>query len=411
VGRPTPLAVTSTARLDSLVVDDDRISARLLVGDQDHTITYNVPGVALEDRYEAFVVAALPIAMRLSASLSVPQPVSARLLDGLPTAQRILNAWDDCFRIVNVDAAREVLEPDGQRGSACFFTGGVDSFYTAIANLDALDALVYVHGFDIALEEHAKRERISESLRGAAADLGRPLIEVVTDLRTVSDRYCGWPLYHGAALASVGLLLGRRFQRILVPATHSYRDLFPWGSHPLLDLLWSTETVEFVHSGPITRIEKLTALSRSEMAMQRLRVCWQQDPAYNCGRCEKCLRTMAGLRIVGALERCATLPNPVPLRALARVPVRDENTLAFARENLEAAEARGSDPSLIRALRRPVRIGTWYLALKPRGHGVTARVWTRAVRTVRRVRHTRARVRRSIAGLRPTKGRGRPGDT
>ena len=111
-------------------------------------------------------------------------------------------------------------------------------------------------------------------------------------------------------LASVGLLFQARFRTILISAAHTYADLGPWGSHPLLDPLWSTELTEFVHHGAhATRVDKCRVLANSEVAMRHLRVCWEnREGRYNCGECEKCLRTMVNLAAVGALGRCTTLP-------------------------------------------------------------------------------------------------------
>jgi hypothetical protein len=47
--------------------------------------------------------------------------------------------------------------------------------------------------------------------------------------------------------------------------------------------------------------------------IKRLRVCATSEltSAYNCGRCEKCLRTMIGLHIAGVLDQCETLPHEI----------------------------------------------------------------------------------------------------
>ena len=41
--------------------------------------------------------------------------------------------------------------------------------------------------------------------------------------------------YHGVALAAVAHLLAPTFGEILIGGTHTYSDLFPWGSHPISD--------------------------------------------------------------------------------------------------------------------------------------------------------------------------------
>jgi hypothetical protein len=105
-------------------------------------------------------------------------------------------------------------------------------------------------------------------------------------------------------------------------------------------------------------VDKLAYLVESELAMSALRVCFQPDvQALNCGDCPKCVRTMVGLRVIGALGRCSTLPGEFSLRQMAKGKVRSRQSLTYVRENLEAVEARGTDPDLAFALTRLVARG------------------------------------------------------
>ena len=52
-----------------------------------------------------------------------------------------------------------------------------------------------------------------------------------------------------------------------------------------------------IHDGAeARRCDKLRRLAESAPALKGLRVCWQ-DAGFNCGRCEKCLRTMIALHL------------------------------------------------------------------------------------------------------------------
>ena len=80
--------------------------------------------------------------------------------------------------------------------------------------------------------------------------------------------------------------------------------------------------IRLIHDGAVTRGEKLTFIKDSAVALDNLRVCFQVGhDRVNCGECEKCLRTMVGLYLEGALERCTTLPDEIPLDKLASGPV------------------------------------------------------------------------------------------
>ena len=351
------------AGLDSLSIEGDRISALLRLGTTEHELAFRAPGVPLEPRYEPFLVAALPIAMSAGSSLSVPEPVSPRLLDRLGTVQEIFTAWVEGMQPIEVEAEAGVHDAAGGRGTASFFSRGVDSFYTVLRNLDEIDSLVYTFGFDVSPDNRRARAPMSRAIGEIAAELQRPVVEVETNLREVSDLYCRWGMYHGAFLASVGLVLAPTFRRMLVPATYSYASLISRGSHALLDPMWSTEAVEFVHEGAATRTAKVEELSRSELAMRTLRVCWNEEAEQNCGQCEKCLRTMAALRIAGTLERCATMPDELPLRALSRVRMRNEVVQTTLKELLMEADARRTDRALAWVLRYMVTRGVLYQAL------------------------------------------------
>src|SRR5262249_14111684 len=162
----------------------------------------------------------------------------------------------------------------------------------------------FIHGFDIPLENTLLRTRVSTAVREVASAFGKPLIEVETNLKELLIEHAPWEYAHGALLAGAALLLSPQFGRIYIAASDSYETaMVAWGSHPLLDPLWSTECTTIVHDGTeATRMNKVAAVAGSDVALRWLRVCWENpNGEYNCGRCAKCLRTMASLRILGAL--------------------------------------------------------------------------------------------------------------
>jgi lipid II:glycine glycyltransferase (peptidoglycan interpeptide bridge formation enzyme) len=259
---------------------------------------------------------ALPPAMITGSRLKLPGRVSSRLIATLPLLQDTFHVWGTHnwganFQHVPVDVEAQSKGAKPASGVACFFSGGVDSFYTLLKNRSKITHLIFVHGFDIILANRSLRAKASHAAREVATELGKNLIEVETNLRSFSDSLVNWDQYHGAALASVGLLFQHLFREILIPSTLPYAELYPWGSHPLLDPLWSTDLTRFEHYGcDATRDDKAAYISNSESAMRWLRVCWvNSSSAYNCGHCEKCRLTMMNLHAAGALGRCKTLPE------------------------------------------------------------------------------------------------------
>ena len=350
------------ARLDGLRADGERVSARLTVGGTERILWYACSEAPLELRYEPFLAGVLPFAMRRASSLALPEPVSPRLLSRLPEIQQRLDAWHSLLPI-------DVRAPTGVpgdlpatapgRGTAAFFSGGVDSLHTAIAHRDELDALVFVHGFDLALDDARKRARASAGLRRAAERLGLPLVELESNLGSLYEEYPMWGLAYGAGLASVGHLLAGRFERVLISASYSRGHPEPWGSNRDLDPLWSTESLEVAHVGAVGRPEKLAEIARHDGALDELRVCLVPGVEHNCGRCEKCLRTMVDLRALGELERCPVLPHRVPLVRVALYPIPSAARALYAREALELLEREGTDRRLATALRVRLAVGPY----------------------------------------------------
>jgi hypothetical protein len=339
-------------------LDGDRpgVAASVQVGDEVHEIWYRVSRGPVALSADAFVAAILPCAMKLGQRIAVPSEVSPQLLESIPTIQTILRSWLPDCRETGVDARlRPPSAPDRGRGAGSFFSGGVDSFYTALKHRGEVATLILVHGFDVRLEDLPLRASVSAAMKNAAAELGIPLIEVETNVRSFADRYFPWEFYHGAMLASVAMVLSRQLHTVYVPASDSYATLTPWGSHPLLDPLWSTEQTRLVHDGlESNRLEKVVELASSRTALRYLRVCfpWNNEAAsYNCGRCAKCLGTMACLRSAGALGRCATFPSSLNLRLLATLPPVDDAHRPMLREVLRSVELAGNDPLLAGALR------------------------------------------------------------
>lgn len=339
--------------------DGEEVLVRLRIGDDSKQAFFRCSEGWIEAHPDAAFTAALPVAMGTASSLSLPPGVSPLLIENARSLQAILGTWGPSLAPVELRPKPPVRSrPRRSRGTAAFFTCGVDSFYTVLTRRAEIDAVVYAIGLDVGLDD-PKRDLVAAEIKRVAAALGLPAILLETDLRAFSDPACDWErIYVGASLASIGHLLGSRFERVLIPATHSYRDLHPTGTHPLLDPLYSSDRVRVEHVDAVTRVAKLEYLAGSELAMTSLRVCWQPDvETVNCGRCAKCMRTMTGLRIAGALGRCTTLPGELSLREMAAGKVRTRRSLTYVKENLAVVEERGVDPDLAVALRRLVARG------------------------------------------------------
>lgn len=359
LARPPAASLPSLARAEVAEARPGWVMIRVKLDDRLYRLTFRSGSDCLggADGAALLALALLP-AMRRARALSLGAPVSPRLLASLPTIQEIQHCWDRHsaepigLLPLEVDApVRPPVEPSPDRGVACFFTAGVDSSFSVLKHYEEVTSLVFVHGFDVPVRDVELRNMVADGVRQAAHALEKPLLEIETDLREFSEGHVGWLDYHGAALAAVALLLAPAFRKVYIPATHTYSNLRPLGSHPLLDPLWSTEEVEIVHDGcEASRIEKIQAVAGHAPALSRLRVCWEnRGGAYNCGRCEKCLRTMVILRALGLSPRCPTFPE-LDLPAVADVQV-PSNRFAWE-ETLKLLVRTGADPGLASVVSR-----------------------------------------------------------
>jgi hypothetical protein len=259
---------------------------------------------------DPFVAALLIPSMALGESLIVDAAVSPRLLRTLPKIMAFYHDWDPKYKPIKVRTSKERQESDSvSKANALFFSGGVDSFY-ALTKLteqtverNLLSHLIFVHGFDIKLNDNMLFERSYAAVKDIASYYGKKLVLVSTNIRAITDKYVDWGNWYGSVMASVALCFNGFFDHVYIAS-----DLAPGegklGSHPDLDPLWSTQTSNIVHCFPgISRLEKARALANNPMAQKHLRVCWEnRNGAYNCGRCNKCVRTMLALYLAGALS-------------------------------------------------------------------------------------------------------------
>jgi len=340
------------------VVDGEWIvSTDIHVNQQSFHAWYRSKSGPLADGVETFVAACLLPAMKLGYAIQSPGPVSAKLLTGLKAYQAKIQEWYQELKVVPILAEPKAAVQPPASGAGSFFSCGVDACYTFLKNYQQLTAGILIHGFDYLPGQALAKNAVSAMARNAAAKLKRPLIEVDTNIRTFCDRYAEFDThYHGSILASVALLLTPQLGTVFIPSSYHYNDLFPWASHPELDPLWSTESTQIIHDGcDVTRSQKVDLVAQNDTALSVLRVCFKEyrksGRAFNCGRCEKCIRTMVDLRIAGALDRCPTFQRSLKLKSVSRIDLRHlTKNVSFYTGSLKQLKHKGGDPALQKAL-------------------------------------------------------------
>ena len=350
---------TTPGTEDSTLKPSTAVEIDIRVGEATHRILFRCPTPVLARTPESVLALSLIPCMSRGVPVVIDEPVSARMLDSVPVIQQILASWTRTLKVVDVIAERTTFTTAGER-VGMFFSGGVDSWFTFLRHREEITDLVFIHGHDIELEDGEARTRAAAAVREIAAETGRNLIEVESGIKKLPFRDVGWQWTNGAALATIAHLLSSQFRRFYFPSSSYIGALLPWGSHPHLDPRWSTEVYEFIHAdADVSRVEKTRAIAESPLALRTLRVCWERPDEYNCGRCEKCVRTMVALRAARALDRCKTFSTRLtPWRAF-RGTTANWATLPYIRSNLAAL-----DPKQDRWLMLAVEAATFLQPIK-----------------------------------------------
>jgi len=254
--------------------------------------------------------------------LALDEALCPRLKEGLKTVMALMHHWTGGqFRPLSIDAptaggARHVKEA---RHAAIFLSGGMDSLAALKRIRDTYapthpgypkDALL-VHGFDIGgvIERGAKYpvfERAKAAMAPVAADAGLTLIPVYTNIRHLCDNRDLWlNQFFGAVLAASVHAFSPRINLAWLASSYDIPHLHPCGSHPLLDPEYSSFDLEIRHRDVgLSRMQKLTIVAGWDVAFNHFRVCLANVPdRLNCGRCEKCVRTMLELEALGLLDK------------------------------------------------------------------------------------------------------------
>jgi hypothetical protein len=287
-----------------------RISARV-----DGTPVWFESGdVEMQPRGEIFASAFLLPAMKRRADLRIEGlSLSPLWLTNTKQLMERFSAWWG-YTPVKISSDTTWRPSDNKPSDAhtgLFFTAGVDSFYTLLHSGEEIRDLIYVHGFDSAVSDHIRLEDARKHLSQIAAETGRRLIILKTNLREHPlIRDMGWEKSHGAALVSAAYALPD-IQRMLISSSYPVGFLIPYGSHPETDPLWSGDQLTFVHYGQhARRLDKLTAIADHPLVRHHLRICFKNPgQPSNCCRCEKCLRNMLFLESMGKLASFEAFPS------------------------------------------------------------------------------------------------------
>ena len=256
--------------------------------------------------------------------IKIDEKICPGLLEGLETVMGLMENWTEgAFQplVIDCGTSASLAESSGRRSRAgMVFSGGIDSIAALWLNRQRYPAThpgyikdcFFIHGFDIGgVQERGMKyhvfDRAYKAMEKITEDVGARLVPVYTNIRHLCDDRELWlNRFFGAVLAAVAHAFSSRIDLFYIASSYDIENLAPCGSHPLLDPQYSSFDMTINHRDlSWSRIDKIALIKEWKTGMDNLRVCLANvKDRLNCGRCEKCVRTMTGFVAVGALEKC-----------------------------------------------------------------------------------------------------------
>jgi hypothetical protein len=407
---PVPAGVCASARVEWEEVDRPPM-----------TLRFDVEGEAageVRPTAEAFLLAcAFPAFGRGERRVAVEGTVCPRLRDGLASAVALFRSWYGGHASSVIEPSRGFASPHRAPSarSAVLLSGGVDSVDVLLTNRarfphsdpDSIRDVVHVSGIGFvgppdspAVESVSRRGRIAAEAIALAT--GSRFVQIRTNLVELESSYDffvrRW--YGSAFLSGIHLLAGSVTCASIASGHHLASGLMPSGSHPELDAFFSTGAVAVRHEGAErSRLDKVRVIA-AHSALRHLFVChsWPGPDAPNCGRCEKCQRTLAEILVCGALDRAESFPRgTLSSDAISRSEIQDDSAIFWAplvaplrergRDDLAGAAERFARAAARR--RAWIRGGGWRGVVRRVDERIFAGNAMRAARAARRLARKR----------------------
>lgn len=296
------------------------------------------------------VIATIFRAMTTGSDIVAHGSVSRTLLENIEDFQDAWSAWMPQYRKVSISADKEMADPStGMRRSIVAFSGGVDATFSLwrharsqTPHMTDVKTALLVHGFDIPLHRTTEFKVATDSARRIADAAGVHLVTVETNIRSIglAER---WPYTYVPALSSCLHLFDDRHDVGIIGSDEPYVALIiPWGSNPITNPLLSSGRFHIKYdSGGFTRTQKVKALATWSPALENLRVCWQgPKTGKNCGRCEKCIRTILNFKAVGAAKPACFEADATP-EMIRSVNLANKIQRSFMQDILDEAKSNG----------------------------------------------------------------------
>lgn len=274
---------------------------------------------------EAALIGLLIPAMKEGRDIKVEGRVSASLLVRLNRSlQTLLIKLMPDLKKIKISCENEYFDENiidkNIGGAVAGFSGGVDSYCLLadffIADKVADNKLSYLIFNNVGSHGRSNNtlfERRYQRLLPAAEKIGIPFIKIDSNLSFFYSKGIGFKKTSTLRNASVAFLIKEKIENFYYGSSHMYSDLFigmtddiTYADPVVLSLLCSNDFRLSSEGSEYSRVEKILRIAGMDQTYDYLDVCvrTKNSSGYtNCGRCWKCLRTLAILELSGNMGK------------------------------------------------------------------------------------------------------------
>ena len=267
-----------------------------------------------DDLYDSFVVSLVPYAVKHSEDIIVDGYISSRLYYQLTTYLVPMLCKSFNKKLINITSKVKAINYNGT-GVGASISCGVDSFYTLLKHQNQKDKaynITHLTFFNAGSNGEYGGEKAQKLYKQRLEYVGKFCKENNYKLITIDTNINEFLMMNhekthtfrtlGCVLA-IQKLFSKYYFASGLPFDGSHIDEEDTAFYDILNVqCFSNENVTFYCSGlETTRLEKIKFISNYKETYNWLNVCIRED--YNCGRCEKCLRTMIALDSINKLEK------------------------------------------------------------------------------------------------------------
>lgn len=273
-----------------------------------------------------FLSALLLPCMRRGENIVIVGTIPQSLHEALPALMEVVEKWKVGFKKIHVTSAIGPENTNNATAVGCFFSGGVDSFYSYLKHKDAVTHIITIKSWEIP-PDVATTSNGKDNTHAIAEREGLQVITVESNYKEIIEPVLDWEWNLGGNMAAIALMLRNGLKAAFIPSGMRWDQLCPYGTHPDLDPRWTTATLQIFHDGcEYSRLEKvLHVISKSPLALQYLRVCTHNlKDQYNCNKCFKCIVTKMALVCADVLDKAPTFDKTLDLDLVRKVPYKTE---------------------------------------------------------------------------------------